>query len=84
MKVIATVPPYAPYLEELAKHPVIEGFRLNTVMPVTESLESLLGRLKEIADPKPVWIDLKCRQLRIARGAYFKAPKKPVVIKTGG
>ena len=33
MKAIVTMPPYAPYLEEVAQHPIVSGIRLNTVMP---------------------------------------------------
>jgi pyruvate kinase len=84
MKAITTIPPYAPFLEDLIKHPVVDGFRLNTVMPLKESLEDALCRLKEIAGEKPVWIDLKCRQLRVARGAYFNAPKNPIVLEVDG
>ncbi|MBT3323806.1 hypothetical protein HN681_00320 [archaeon] len=85
-RVIVTVPPYAPFLEKIANHPVVEGFRLNTVMPLRdgENVENLLGRLKEIAAPKPLWIDLKCRQLRVSRGRFFDVPKNPTVIEVEG
>ena len=84
MKAIVTIPPYAPFLKDVAAHPIVEGFRLNTVMPITEPLEDLLARLKDIAGEKPVWLDLKCRQLRIARGAYFNAPTKPLTLEVDG
>lgn len=77
MKVIVTIPPYADYLEELAAHPMVSGFRLNTVMPLKESIPDCLRRLKHIAGNKPLWLDLKCRQIRISRGLYFKPPEKP-------
>lgn len=62
------MPPYAPYMREVLSHPIVKGIRLNTVMPVTESLEDVLKRLHHEASQfgKDVWIDLKCRQLRIA------------------
>lgn len=69
---IVTIPPYAPYIREVARHPVVSGLRLNTVMPVKEPLEDLLKRLRDEADGKPVWIDLKGRQLRV-RG-YASTP----------
>jgi len=84
MRAICTVPPYAPYLDKIAEHPIVEGFRLNTVMPVTEPLEDLLKRLNDLSDQKDLWIDLKCRQLRIKRGAFYNAPKKPVMMKVWG
>ena len=64
---ITTMPPYAPYLEEVLRHKRVSGIRLNTVMPVKGSYEELLKRIKDSADKnkKDLWIDLKCRQLRI-------------------
>ena len=66
-KAIVTMPPYAPYLKDVLKHPMVSGIRLNTVMPVKDSLEELVKRLHEETElfHKDLWIDLKCRQLRI-------------------
>ena len=61
---IVTIPPYAPFIREVARHPIVSGLRLNTVMPTKEPLEELLKRLNEEANSKPLWIDLKGRQLR--------------------
>ncbi|MBW3001515.1 hypothetical protein KY341_06605, partial [Candidatus Woesearchaeota archaeon] len=61
-------PPYAPFIREVAKHPLVSGLRLNTVMPVKGSLEELLKRLNtetKSTGNKDLWIDLKCRQLRV-------------------
>ncbi len=66
MDAIVTVPPYAPFIREIAKHPIVSGIRLNTVMPIKEPIPDLLRRLKEEARGKDVWVDLKGRQLRIA------------------
>ena len=64
---IVTMPPYAPYIDEVLKHRIVSGIRLNTVMPVKGSLEdivkSLEGKAKNYG--KELWVDLKCRQLRI-------------------
>lgn len=64
---IVTLPPYAPYAKEVLQHPLVSGIRLNTVMPVKESLDELLTRLGDVAgnEGKQLWIDLKGRQLRI-------------------
>ncbi|MBI4144107.1 hypothetical protein HY486_02580 [Candidatus Woesearchaeota archaeon] len=70
MNAIVTVPPYAPFIKEVAKHPVVSGLRLNTVMPVKEPLEELLKRLQDHG--KTVWLDLKARQLRTK--GYSVAP----------
>ncbi len=61
---IVTIPPYAPFIKEVAQHPIVSGLRLNTVMPTKEPLEDLLARLSKEASGKQLWIDLKGRQLR--------------------
>jgi pyruvate kinase len=64
---IVTVPPYAPFLYELAAHPLVGGLRLNTVMPLAETPGEVLGRLAALG--QPLWVDLKGRQLRVAAAA---------------
>jgi pyruvate kinase len=64
---IVTIPPYAPYIGEIAAHPIVSGLRLNTVMPLKEDHATLLKRLNGFG--KPVWVDLKGRQLRVAGAA---------------
>ena len=64
---IVTVPPYADFLEEVASHRLVGGLRLNTVMPVQGDLRPVLERLR--ATGKPVWVDLKGRQLRVVGAA---------------
>jgi pyruvate kinase len=61
---IVTIPPYATFLEEVARHPLVSGFRLNTVMPLKESPREALERLSKFGPP--LWVDLKGRQLRVA------------------
>ena len=84
MRIIPTIPPYAPFLKDLASHALIQGFRLNTVMPVHESLEELLKRLQLIVDNKEIWIDLKCRQIRTSHGAFFNPIKEPRIYELHG
>lgn len=64
---IVTIPPYAPYIAEVAAHRIVNGLRLNTVMPLKESLPDLLKRLSGYG--KPLWVDLKGRQLRVVGAA---------------
>jgi len=75
MKVITTIPPYAPFLPKLAENPVIHGVRLNTIMPIKGELDAYLESLKKIMGDKDIWIDLKCRQIRTSYGFFFKAPE---------
>jgi pyruvate kinase len=68
IQAIVTIPPYAPFIKEVARHPIVNGLRLNTVMPTKGSLEELLRKLNSEArnaGDKNLWIDLKCRQLRV-------------------
>jgi pyruvate kinase len=65
---IVTLPPYADFVEEVARHPLVTGFRLNTVMPLAgESRREALERLSRLGPP--VWVDLKGRQLRVVEAA---------------
>ncbi|MBN1428815.1 MAG: hypothetical protein JXB07_10550 [Anaerolineae bacterium] len=64
---IVTVPPYASFLEEVAAHPLVGGFRLNTVMPLKDGPHEGLDRLSTYG--QPVWVDLKGRQLRVVGAA---------------
>jgi len=64
---IVTAPPYANFLEEVARHPLVSGFRLNTVMPLRTGPREALELLNKYG--QPVWVDLKGRQLRVAGAA---------------
>ncbi len=64
---IVTVPPYAPFVDEVAAHPLVRGLRLNTVMPLREGPGEALDRLSRHG--QPLWVDLKGRQLRVAGAA---------------
>jgi len=64
---IVTAPPYAELLEEVARHPIVTGLRLNTVMPYRESPREVLERLQQLGTP--LWVDLKGRQLRVREAA---------------
>ena len=82
IKAIVTMPPYAPYMEEVVRHPIVSGIRLNTVMPIKES-EGYNGAIKRLNDicnvnDKDFWIDLKCKQLRTT--SYFAPPYTEIEI----
>jgi len=62
-----TAPPYAPFLDEVAAHPLVCGLRLNTVMPLREGPGEALDRLSALG--QPLWVDLKGRQLRVVGAA---------------
>lgn len=64
---IVTMGPYAPFLEDVASHPVVSGLRLNTVMPIRGDPEAVLKRLASTG--KSLFIDLKGRQLRVVGAA---------------
>jgi hypothetical protein len=67
IEVLVTAPPYADYIAEAAAHPLVSGLRLNTVMPLREGPAEALERLTKFG--KPVWVDLKGRQLRVVGAA---------------
>ncbi len=67
VRAIVTAPPYADFLAEVAGHPLVAGFRLNTVMPLRETPEEVLRRLVGLG--KTLYVDLKGRQLRVTTAA---------------
>ncbi len=67
VRAIVTTPPYATFLAEVARHPLVCGFRLNTVMPLRSGPAEAIERL--CAFGQPLWIDLKGRQLRVVGAA---------------
>jgi hypothetical protein len=64
---VVTVPPYARFLDEVARHPLVRGLRLNTVMPIKGAPHDTLKRLSGYG--VPLWVDLKGRQLRVVGAA---------------
>lgn len=67
VRAIVTTPPYATFLDEVARHPLVCGFRLNTVMPLRGGPAEALERLRAFG--QPLWVDLKGRQLRVVGAA---------------
>lgn len=67
VRAIVTIPPYASFTEEVAKHPIVAGLRLNTVMPIKGEPGPILERLSKFK--QPLWVDLKGRQLRVVGAA---------------
>lgn len=67
IEVLVTAPPYADYLAEVAAHPLVSELRLNTVMPLRDGPAEAIARLTRFG--KPVWVDLKGRQLRVVGAA---------------
>jgi len=67
IQALVTIPPYASFGEDVARHPLVAGLRLNTVMPLREPPAEVLRRLAELGPP--LWVDLKGRQLRVAAPA---------------
>ncbi|MCB0197075.1 MAG: hypothetical protein KDJ65_34320 [Anaerolineae bacterium] len=67
IQAIVTVPPYADFLDDVAAHPLVCGFRLNTVMPLRGGPQEALQRLTGYG--LPLWVDLKGRQLRVVGAA---------------
>ncbi len=67
VRAIITAPPYATFLDEVARHPLVCGLRLNTVMPLRGGPAEALEHLR--AFDQPLWVDLKGRQLRVVGAA---------------
>lgn len=64
---IATIPPpFRSSAMHIAYTPEIDALRFNTGVSVPDPQETLVNLRKMIPPYKPLWVDLKCRQLRIA------------------
>lgn len=70
-ELIATLPLYPKYRTDVAAHPQVTALRFNTVTPLDSSIQATVDGLLEAVSPKPLWLDLKARQLRITRFAYL-------------
>ncbi len=71
LKLIATLPPYVSHKRLIAEHSDVSALRFNTIMPIAEDKVAVLRDLKAVCGHKPLWIDLKGRQLRITQFAYL-------------
>lgn len=71
MKIIATLPPpHQPErLKAVAEHPLVAEGRFNVGMRTPYTPKETLERLLAVMNGKPLWIDLKGRQLRIMQWA---------------
>jgi len=65
LNIIATIQPNAKYLKEIIIHPMLNGIRYNTAIPINKPKKKVIHELKKKIYPKNLWIDLKCRELRI-------------------
>ncbi len=70
MKTIVTVPPCASYVGRAAAFESVRGVRWNTVMPIPGDPRAVMARLRSEIGDRELWIDLKCRQLRVAASSY--------------
>ncbi len=62
---IASLHPHCSHLEEVTDHPFVGGLRFNTIVPTTLSPGDVLQKLRDMCKDKPLWIDVKGRQLRV-------------------
>lgn len=68
---IATLPLYPKYRTDVAAHPLVTALRFNTITPLDTSIQMTVDGLLGVAHSKPLWLDLKTRQLRITQFAYL-------------
>lgn len=66
IEIMATLWPDMPHFDYFAKHPLLNGIRLNTAMATVEEVPDLLAHAVKVAD-KPLYFDVKGRQLRITK-----------------
>ena len=71
MEVFVTLDPHSNFIREIASKRSVKGIRFNTSAAMKESPKHLLERLEEEVYPKELWVDLKCRQLRVTKDAII-------------
>jgi hypothetical protein len=78
-ELLITQGPYSTFLDEIARLDCVSGIRLNTIMPIKTGEEAAtLRALQARIAPKPLWLDLKTRQLRVC--AFANTPYTAVTI----
>ena len=70
-ELIATIPLYPRYRLDIGSHPLVSALRFNTVTPRDTSVQATVDGLLSAFYTKPLWLDLKARQLRITQFAYL-------------
>ncbi len=65
MNVLVTIHPHANYIDSILRVPSISGLRFNSAIPFSETPSEIIEILKKKTKGKDLWIDLKCRELRI-------------------
>lgn len=71
MDLIATLPLYPRYRQDILTHPLVSALRFNTITPRDTSVQETVDGLLGACGSKPLWLDLKARQLRITEFAYL-------------
>ncbi len=74
MSIFVTIHPFADYLDPILRHPRIVGLRFNSAIPFSQTPQEIIEILKNKVKNKELWIDLKCRELRIAENV--RVPKE--------
>jgi hypothetical protein len=75
---IATLPLYPKYRQDVIRHPLVSALRFNTITPRDTSVQETVDGLLGACESKPLWLDLKARRLRITEFAYL--PESYVMI----
>jgi hypothetical protein len=70
-ELIATLPLYPRYRTDIAAHPLVSALRFNTVTPRDVGVQAVVDGLLGAFRARPLWLDLKTRQLRITQFAYL-------------
>ena len=64
-EILVTLDPHSTFVEDIAAMNAVMGIRFNTAMRLEEPIDKVLTSLNQKIQPKDLWIDLKCRQLRL-------------------
>lgn len=65
VEILVTTSPDSPFLSEIAKINAISGFRFNTGYNIKGDSKDVMLSFKQAIGTKDLWIDLKCRELKL-------------------
>ncbi|MFX0099770.1 MAG: pyruvate kinase [Candidatus Hodarchaeota archaeon] len=65
MEVFLTIPPDSAFIEAISTLSMVKGFRFNTGLELPGEKEGHLAEYKRQIGDKDLWIDLKCRELKV-------------------
>ncbi len=76
VEILVTTAPDSPFLSEISKIKAVSGFRFNTGYNVKGDNREVMLSFKQAIGTKDLWIDLKCRELKLTNSVHITPGKQ--------